>query len=92
MYTFSVRITFHIPYAESLKDKRMVSRSLLDKARRKFNASIAEVDTQDNHRVLTIGIAVVAGEASHGQDYLDKIVRFVEGNTDAVLVESVYDE
>jgi len=86
MYTFSSKLTFHIPYADSLKDKRRVSRSLLDKARIKFNASIAEVDTQDSHRVLTIGIAVVSGEASHGQDYLDGIIRFMEGNTDAILI------
>lgn len=65
----------------------MVSRSLLDKTKGKFNASIAEVETQDSHRILTIGIAVVSGEASHGQDYLERIIRYMEGNTDAILVE-----
>lgn len=89
MHTLSAKLTFHIPYAASLKDKRQIRRSLIDKTRQKFNASIAEVDTQDLHQMLTIGIAVVSGEATHAQDSLDEIIRFMEAHTDAELVEAV---
>jgi len=86
MYTSTVKLTFHIPHAASLKDKRQVCRSLVDRARHRFNASIAEVATQDNHRVLTIGVAVVSGEASHAQRSLDEIVLYMEENADAELM------
>jgi len=85
MYTLSAKLTFHIPHAASLKDKRQVRRSLIDKTRQRFNVSIAEVDTQDMHQTLTIGIAVVSSEAAHAQQSLDEIVRFVEEHTDAEL-------
>lgn len=49
MHTLSAKLTFYIPHAASLKDKRQVCRSLTDKSRQKFNAAIAEVDT---HRRL----------------------------------------
>ena len=85
MYTISAKLTFHIPHAASLKDKRQVSRSLIDKARHKFNASIAEVDTQDIYQTLTIGVAVVSGNNTHAQLSLDKIIRYMEEHTDAEL-------
>ena len=65
MHILSAKLTFYIPYATSLKDKRQIRRSLIDKARQKFNAAIAEVDTQETLQTLTIGIAVVSGEHSH---------------------------
>jgi len=90
MTTLSAKLTFYIAYSQSLKDKRAIRRGLIDKARNKYNASIAEVDTQDSHQVLTLGIAVVSGEHSHARDMLDDIIRFMEGNTDAELTSVDY--
>jgi uncharacterized protein YlxP (DUF503 family) len=81
-------LTFYIPQAVSLKDKRQVYRSIIDKTRSRFNASIAEVDTQDIHQTLTVGIAVVSGDASHAQNLLDEIIRFMEEHADAELTEA----
>jgi len=85
MHTLSAKLTFHIHHADSLKDKRQVSRSLIEKTRRRFNVSVSEVDTQDVHRTLTLGIAVVSGEMSHAQNSLDEVIRFMENNPEAEL-------
>jgi hypothetical protein len=87
MTTLSAKCTFYIPHAASLKDKRQVCRSLIDKTRQRFNVSIAEVDTQDVHQTLTIGIAVISGDAAHAQQSLDAVIRFMEGNADAELTK-----
>jgi uncharacterized protein YlxP (DUF503 family) len=47
--------------------------------------SISEVDTQDILQTLTIGIAVVSGDASHAQQSLEAVIRFIEENADAEL-------
>ena len=83
MYTESAKLKFYIPHSNSLKDKRQICRSLIEKTRRKFNVSIAEVDTQDIHQTLTIGIAVVSGSATHAQKSLDNIIRYMEDIADA---------
>ena len=88
MHTASAKLTFHIHHANSLKEKRQVCRSLIDKTRHKFNVSIAEVDTQDLHRVMTIGIAVVSGDVFHAQKSLGEIMRFMEEHTDAELFQT----
>ena len=87
MYTLSAKLTFYIPHAASLKEKRQVCRSIVDKARQRFNASIAEVATQDMHQTLTIGVAIVSGDVTHAERSLDEIIRFMEERADAELME-----
>jgi len=87
MYTVSAKLTFYIPHSTSLKDKRQVRRSLIDRTRQRFNVSIAEVDTQELHQTLTIGIAVISGDAGHAQQSADEIVRFMDEHADAELTE-----
>jgi len=87
MYIAMARLTFNISYANSLKDKRQIRRSLIEKVQHRFNVSIAEVGSQDIPQILTIGIAVVSPENSHAQNSLDKIIHYMEGLTDAELVD-----
>ena len=78
MYALAAKLTFHISFAESLKDKRQVRRSLTDKTRGHFNVSVAEVGAQDVHRTLILGISIVSGESAAARDYLDEIIRYME--------------
>ena len=90
MYTLSAKLSFHIPHAISLKDKRQICRALIDKTQHRFNTSIAEVATQDAIRLMTIGIAVVSGNYSHAQESLETVLRFIEnfaGELGAELTE-----
>lgn len=86
MHVCSAEITFSIAGARSLKDKRQVRRSMMDRARQKFNISIAEVDAQDALQRLVIGIAVVSGDASHAKTSLHNVIDYLEGCGEAELV------
>jgi uncharacterized protein YlxP (DUF503 family) len=88
MFTLSAELTFYIPQAVSLKDKRQVRRSIIEKTPHKFNVSIAEIDTQDVLQTLTIGIAVVSGDATHRQNSINEIIRFMEAHADAELTSA----
>jgi uncharacterized protein YlxP (DUF503 family) len=91
MTVLSAVLIFNTSHAESLKDKRQVCRSLIEKTRRKFNLSISEVDTQDMHHTLTIGIAVVSGENRHARQSLEAIIRYMEEHADAELKNIIYE-
>ena len=43
MLILSLKIKLHAPWVHSLKEKRMVVKSLLSKMRNKFNVAVAEV-------------------------------------------------
>ncbi|AGL00711.1 DUF503 domain-containing protein [Desulfoscipio gibsoniae] len=77
--------------AESLKDKRKVLKSLLERLKHRFNISVAEVGRQDNWKYSTVGISAVSGDMSYMQNILDSVVRFVE-NHNGVEVISVEKE
>ena len=85
MFTLSAKLSFYIAGAGSLKDKRQVRRSLIEKTRHKFNAAVAEIDDMDCHKQLTIGIAVVSADGKHRENSLEEIIRFMEKNTAAEL-------
>ncbi|MGI6039286.1 MAG: DUF503 domain-containing protein [Eubacteriales bacterium] len=87
MTTLSVKLTFYIHHSVSLKNKRQVCRSLVEKTRNRFNVSIAEVDTQDAQKTLTLGVAVVSGDAAHARRSLDQIIRYMEEHTEAELID-----
>ena len=91
MFIKSAKLSYHIPQSVSLKDKRQVRRSIIEKTRQRFNVSIAEVDTQDKLQILTIGIVVVSGDAAHANNSLDEIIRYMETHTDAELIEVITD-
>ena len=52
-------LELHIPHARSLKDKRMVLRSVKDRLR-KFNVAVAEVEHQDLWQRATLGVVAIA--------------------------------
>lgn len=87
MLVATMELTFHIPWADSLKDKRMVSKSLCAKIRDKFHVSVAEIDHQDLHRTLALGIACVGTSAAQLDSVMDHILVWLERASDAELTE-----
>ncbi|HEY5557731.1 DUF503 domain-containing protein, partial [Acetobacterium sp.] len=53
----TITICIHTPWVHSLKDKRRILKSLVEKTRQKFNVSISEIDEQDHHQKIVLGIA-----------------------------------
>ena len=90
MIVLSAKVTLHIPYAQSLKDKRMLTRSLIDRVRHRFHCAISEVAQQDKLQLLVIGIAVVSGEHSQAQKMLQQILRYVDEEVDAQVSDVQY--
>ncbi|MEW6276292.1 MAG: DUF503 domain-containing protein [Bacillota bacterium] len=70
----------------SLKDKRKVLKSILDKVRARFNVSVAEVDRQDAWQFSVIGVAFISNEKSHVYQTLAAVARFIEGVRQAEVI------
>ena len=76
----------HIEFAQSLKEKRMVVRSLRDKLRRRFNISANEVAFHDLHQRARLAVSFIADRNDNAQSLLDTIQGFVESHADARLM------
>jgi uncharacterized protein YlxP (DUF503 family) len=87
MFVGVLRLTFHVPSARSLKEKRRVVQKLRDRIRARFDVSIAEVGAQDLHQRAVFGVCVVSSEASVCDSVLEQVAREAETAGDAVLTD-----
>ena len=78
MHVGVCKLTLHLPEAGSLKEKRQVSRSLVDRIKNRFNVSVAEVEDADLWQRLTIGVCCVSNDSGHANAMLSRVVSFVE--------------
>ena len=74
-----------IPGCRSLKEKRMVVKSIKDRIRHRFNVSIAETAHQDSWSQAELTAAVVAANRGLADSMLDKVDRFIEGDGRTVI-------
>ena len=81
------RLTFFLPEAHSLKEKRMVLRRVKDRAQQKFNLAIAEVGDNDLWQRAVLGIAVVGSGRRFVETALDEVVRFLRAEAEVTNVE-----
>jgi uncharacterized protein YlxP (DUF503 family) len=81
------RVVLALPWNDSLKGKRSVVKSVVERARAKYHVAAAEVGDLDQHRRATLGFAVVSNDARHARSLLDKLVGFVAGASEAQLID-----
>jgi len=80
MFIASIRLELSIPHANSLKAKRQVLNSLIDKVRHRYGAAVAEVGDQELWQRAVVGIALVSGETTHVREMAERVVGFVEAH------------
>ena len=79
----------HAPWMHSLKEKRMIVKSLVAKLQNKFHVSVAEVDEQDTHQIIVIGVASIVPHNALADSMMDEISQFVEDNTEAEILDEM---
>ncbi|NLG86504.1 MAG: DUF503 domain-containing protein [Firmicutes bacterium] len=87
----TVTVELYLGDIFSLKEKRQVVKSVIDRVRRRFNAAVAEVDRQDDHRWAVLGLACVANSTDHVNRQLDSILDFLDKDG-RFSVESIHKE
>ena len=81
----------HLPGCLSLKDKRMVIRSIKDKFSKKFNTSVAEIDFLDKWQRASLAFAIVSNSKTHTEEVLQKIFQLLDKNVNFELVKYRFD-
>ena len=77
----------HAPWVHSLKEKRMIVKSLVAKLQNRFHVSAAEIAEQDVHQTLVIGVAAIVPDNTFADSLMDEISGFVDASTDAEILE-----
>lgn len=82
-------MTFRLraPWVHSLKEKRMIVKSLITQLQNRFHVSAAEIDEQDTHQIIVIGVATIVPHNAMADSLMDEISTFVEETTEAEILE-----
>ncbi len=82
-------VTFRLraSWVRSLKEKRMVVKSLTAQLQNRFHVSAAETGEQDTHQIIVIGAAAVVPHCALADSLMEEISRFVEENCEAEILE-----
>jgi len=73
-----IQIIFEIPDTGNIKEKRRVVKSILDKMRKRYHLSAAEVDLQDSLSFCQIAGAIVSNSRAFGETVLQKAFDMIE--------------
>jgi uncharacterized protein YlxP (DUF503 family) len=87
MFVGVLRLTLHIPAAQSLKDRRRVVRSFKDRLRARLPLSVAEVGGLDVHQRAVIGVVAVSNDAAEVDSLLGSAAAMASDLRDAVLLD-----
>jgi hypothetical protein len=91
MVVGTLRIVLRIHENASLKGKRKVVKSLLGRLKSRFNVAAAEIGSNDLWQRADIGLAVIGNDQRFVNSSLDKILDYIERETEAEVVDSIMD-
>lgn len=89
MLVGTLQIKCYAPYVHSLKEKRMIVKSINGKLKNKFNVSVSEIGQQDTHQTIIIGVATIADSNAQCDSVLDHILDFIEDHCEAEVIEVI---
>lgn len=87
-----LKITLRASWVSSLKEKRMIVKSLIQRLKNKFNISVSEIDAQDIHKTVAIGIVGICGNSAQVDSTAENIIEFIDSNTDAEIIHIEKDQ
>lgn len=77
-----------LPACGSLKEKRMVLKSLKDRLHHRFNVSVAETRHHDVWGLAELSVSLVTTDRRHADSVLAEIDRFVHNDGRAVIIHT----
>jgi uncharacterized protein len=81
------KVYLHANWVHSLKEKRMIVKSITTKVQNKFNVSVAEVEDMDLHQSIVIGLACVSNSTKVSNSIIQSAINFIESNTEAEVLD-----
>jgi len=82
------QMKFRLFEIRSLKQKRKIVKSMIQRIGNTFNISIAEIDLNDSHGWAVIGFSMVGNDARKINSKLDKVMNMADDLGLAMMADS----
>ncbi len=88
MFVGALRLELYLPQCRSLKEKRQVLKSIIDRTRSRFNVAVAEVDKHDLWQLSSLGVTCVSNSEYAARETLLRVDRSVRAWGKAEVLDS----
>lgn len=82
-----LRVECSLPGTQSIKDKRRILNSLLDRLHHRFHVAAAEVEHQDSWRRAGLAVACVSTDTRHADQVLAHVAKAIGRHGDLVVLD-----
>lgn len=83
----TLQLELHFFQPQSLKEKRVLLKSLVSRIRREFNVSLSEIDGMDLWQASTLAIAAVGAHTKHVNQILDRVAEYIRRENQLEIVK-----
>ena len=83
----TLEVVLLIRESHSLKSRRRVVKSLIDRIRSRFNVSVADIGDQNLWQKVVIGVAVVANDGRYVNEVLSKVLNLISSDLRAEIID-----
>jgi len=84
-----LNITLHIGGVSSLKEKRRIIKSILERIHSKYRVAAAEKMCIRDRNYSDMGFSCVSNEASHAESVLSSVIRFIDNDARVEIIQSI---
>ena len=88
MVVGTLRIVLYLHDNRSLKGKRKIVRSMVDKVKHKFNVAIAEIGSNDKWQKIELGVSTVGNDRRHIDASLSTVLSFLDSLYLAEIIDT----
>jgi uncharacterized protein YlxP (DUF503 family) len=88
MVVGTLKVEFRLIDNRSLKGKRKVVKSMVDRVKSKFNVSVAEVGSNDKWQKIELGVTSVGNDRRHVDSSLNNVLRFLDSLCLAQMIDT----
>ncbi|MEW6536353.1 MAG: DUF503 domain-containing protein [Candidatus Auribacterota bacterium] len=82
-----MQVQLSIPASHSLKEKRMVVKSVKDRIRHRFNVSISEIGDHEQWNSSVLGIACIGTDSKYVDTVLNDVIRLIDQAPGAHIID-----
>ncbi|TYB31981.1 MAG: DUF503 domain-containing protein [Candidatus Mcinerneyibacterium aminivorans] len=82
-----LKLKLRIPASSSLKDRRMVLKSIADRLKNKYELLVSEQDDNDNIKESALYMLALSSDKNKLYDLYEKITKFIISNYEVLIFD-----
>ena len=82
-----MKLRLSVPWINTMEEKRILVKHISDRIKHRFPVSVVEVAEHYTTNIIVLGIACVEGYPGMSEEKLDRILLYIQENTDAEFID-----